>query len=154
MSIFGRVIRSLKELFRAKKKRSRKSKKKKKKLTKTPVKKLLKKKVPAKAKKSPATAKKVKIIVAKPPKENEIKGKLVGTVTHYFPRIQVIVIKVNDGLHTGEKIMIKGSSSHFVQTIKSMQMESVDVKVAKKGDLVGLKVEEEARVGDKVFKVR
>jgi hypothetical protein len=154
MSIFGRVIRSLKKLFRTEKKRSKKSKKKSKKLTKVSSKKSPKKKVPAKVKKpSPSPKKEIKKPVVKPPKEKEIKGKLVGTVTHYFSRIQVIVIKLNDSLRIGEKIMIKGSSTNFIQTIKSMQMESVDVKAAKKSDLIGLKVEKDARVGDKVFKV-
>ncbi len=33
-----------------------------------------------------------------------------------------------------------------------MQVESLDVKVAKKGQLVGLKVDKIVKIGDKVYK--
>ena len=81
-------------------------------------------------------------------------GVLMGDVTHYFSKIQVIVVKITNGkLLAGERIHIKGQQTDFVQAVQSMQIESVDVKEAKKGQLIGLKVAQEARVGDKVFKL-
>jgi hypothetical protein len=36
--------------------------------------------------------------------------------------------------------------------VKSLQIESLDVKIAKKGQLVGLKAAKKAKVGDKIYK--
>lgn len=44
-------------------------------------------------------------------------------------------------------------STDFTQTVRSMQIESVDVRCARSGQLIGLKVEREARVGDKLHKL-
>ena len=79
---------------------------------------------------------------------------LVGEITHYFARIQVVVVKITKGeINVGERIHIKGKKSDFIQKISSLQIESVDVKSAKKGQLVGLKVEKQAEVGDKVYRI-
>ena len=86
-----------------------------------------------------------------PPRIKEI---LVGEITHYFSRIQVVVMKIKQGkLKLGDKLHIKGKVTDFSQDVKSMQIESVDVKEARKGQLIGLKVNKEAKVGDHVFKV-
>jgi len=89
-----------------------------------------------------------------PPAKAASPGERIGEITHYFSRIQVVVIKLTKGLKVGEKIRIKGSSNDFVQTVKSLQIESVDVKAAKKGELVGLKVQKIAKEGDLVFRVK
>lgn len=82
----------------------------------------------------------------------EREQKLAGIVTHYFSRIQVVVIKVIAGkLLVGDVIGIRGKSVQFKQRIESMQIESVNVKVARKGQLIGLKVKQEAKPGDKVY---
>lgn len=78
----------------------------------------------------------------------------IGEITHYFSKIKVAVVKVSAiGLKLGDNINIKGSSTDLVQKVDSMQIESVDVKSAQKGQLVGLKLKKPARVGDKVYKV-
>ncbi len=51
-------------------------------------------------------------------------------------------------------IHVKGAKTDFRQKVKSMQVESVNVKKARKGQLIGLKVIEKANVGDKVYKVK
>jgi putative protease len=100
-------------------------------------------------KRTPANASKIKpTISAKAPKPV-----LIGQITHYFPRISVVVMKITgDLVRVGDTIHIKGQSTDFVQKIDSMQIESVDVKLAKRGQLVGLKVKHLAKPGDKVFK--
>ncbi|MBZ0166115.1 MAG: hypothetical protein K8I00_04850 [Candidatus Omnitrophica bacterium] len=76
----------------------------------------------------------------------------MGEITHYFANIKVAVVKVTGhGLRLGDKINIKGKATDLLQKVESMQIESVDVKAAKKGQLVGLKLAKPARVGDKVF---
>jgi hypothetical protein len=97
--------------------------------------------------KAARAAVKVKKTVAKPSREMP-----AGVVTHYFSRIEVVVINLNKaGLKIGDTIRIKGKNGDFTQKVKSLQIESRDVSSAKKGALVGLKVVREAKVGDKVF---
>lgn len=80
--------------------------------------------------------------------------KLVGEVTHYFTNLGVAVIKVVKGdLKTGDKIHVKGATSDFEQSVDSMQVEHKDVEKAKKGTMFGLKVLQQVREGDSVYKV-
>jgi len=80
--------------------------------------------------------------------------KLVGKITHYFTNIGVAVVEITSGgLSVGDKIHIKGATSDFEQGIESMQVEHESVEKAKKGQSVGLKVDQQAREGDDVFKV-
>jgi len=80
--------------------------------------------------------------------------KLIGKVTHYFTNIGVAVVEITDGsLKKGEKIKLKGATSDFEQVADSMQVEHESVDVAKKGEAVGLKVEQQAREGDEVYKI-
>ncbi len=77
----------------------------------------------------------------------------VGVITHYFDRIKVCVVKLTQGtILIGDKLTILGGKTKFVQKVWSMQIESEDVKVAKKGQLIGLKVDKLVAVGDKVYK--
>lgn len=80
--------------------------------------------------------------------------KLIGKVTHYFTNIGVAVVEITDGnLKKGEKIRIKGATSDFEQVADSIQVEHESVDVAKKGEAVGLKVEQQTREGDEVYKI-
>ena len=85
----------------------------------------------------------------------EAQGVIVGEVTHYFSKIKVCVIKINSGsIFIGDKIQIKGNSSDCVEIVKSLQIENEDVKAARKGQLVGLKIAKRVREGDKVYKIK
>lgn len=76
----------------------------------------------------------------------------VGQITHFFPRIQVVVLKMTGGtISVGNTIHIKGRGTDLIQKVGSLQIESVDVKTARKGQLVGLKVEKAVKVGSKVY---
>ena len=80
--------------------------------------------------------------------------KLVGKVTHYFTNIGVAVVEITEGdLKVGDRIHIKGATSDFEQTVDSMQIEHENVEKAKKGQAIGLKVDQQAREGDQVFKI-
>ncbi len=80
--------------------------------------------------------------------------KLVGKVTHYFTNIGVAVVEIDEGgLKVGDKVHIKGATSDFEQEVTSMQVEHENVEVAKKGQAIGLKVDQQAREGDQVFKI-
>ena len=80
--------------------------------------------------------------------------KLIGKITHYFGKIGVAVLELTEGgLKTGETIHIVGHGADFEQAVESMQVEHENVETAKKGDSVGLKVDEEVKPGTEVYKV-
>ena len=81
-------------------------------------------------------------------------GKLIGKVTHYFSNISVGVIALSAPLSQGDEVrIVGGENTDFNQTVDSMQVDHKDVKKAKKGDSVGLKVSEKVREGYQVYKV-
>lgn len=79
--------------------------------------------------------------------------KLVGKVKHYFSKIGVAVIELNNALKVGDEISIEGAATNVVQKVESMQIEHKNVDHAKKGESVGMKVADKVREGDMVFKV-
>ncbi len=79
--------------------------------------------------------------------------KEVGKVTHYFTRISVAVVELTDTLSVGDKILIKGATTNFEQTVESMQIEHENVNVAHSGQSIGLKVNQRVREGDRVYKI-
>lgn len=84
----------------------------------------------------------------------EEEGKLIGKVTHYFSNIEVAVIKLSAPLSLGETIrIVGGEETDFNQTVESMEVEHEKIKKAKKGDEVGIKVDQKVREGYKVYKV-
>ena len=80
-------------------------------------------------------------------------GKLIGKISHYFGNIEVAVIELSGVLKAGDSIRIIGGETDFTQQVDSMEADHKKVKTAKKGDSVGLKVEEKVREGYKVYKV-
>jgi putative protease len=80
-------------------------------------------------------------------------GKLIGKVSHYFSKIGVAVIELSDKLKAGDTIRIVGGETDFNQTVESMEIEHAEVKEAKAGDSVGLKVSQKVREGYKVYKL-
>ena len=81
-------------------------------------------------------------------------GVLVGQITHFFSRIQVGVVKMSGrDLKLGDRVLVSGKKTNFTQAVKSLQIESVDVPQVHRGQLVGLKLDQTAKEGDKIFKV-
>ena len=85
--------------------------------------------------------------------EEKEQGKLIGKITHYFSHINVAVIELTSPLNVGDQIRIVGGETDFNQEVKSMEMEHEKLSKAKKGDSVGLKVEQKVREGYKVYKI-
>lgn len=84
--------------------------------------------------------------------------KLVGKITHYYEKINVAVVNVSGTIKVGDTIKIKAPETSqretdFSQTVDSMQVEHKQIQEAKKGDDVGMKVGEEVKAGDEVYKV-
>lgn len=79
--------------------------------------------------------------------------KPIGKITHYFSNIEVAVIKLSTPLKSGDTIRIAGGQeADFKQTVSSMQIEHKEVRSAKKGASVGLKVNQKVHEGYKVYK--
>jgi len=77
--------------------------------------------------------------------------KLIGKITHYFDKISVAIVELSGVLKVGDRVHIKGNSTDFEQDISSIQIEHEDMKKAKKGDAIGVKVDEKVREGDEVY---
>ena len=166
MSILKELSDVLKEVFWIKTSRKSKLSKRPKVVKKKTTKKISKPAKSVRFKKTPVTKalKEEKIVkpikAAKLPKVVKAKKSLIdpklvqtGEITHYFDRINVCVVKITQGtILIGDKLTFLGPKTKFVQKVWSMQIESEDVKVAKKGQLIGLKVDKPVTVGDIVYK--
>ena len=76
----------------------------------------------------------------------------IGVITHYYDKIGVAVVKVLKSFSVGDKIKISGHDSEFEQEICSMQMDYKEIKKAKKGESVGMKVDQLVHEHDTVYK--
>ncbi len=76
--------------------------------------------------------------------------KKVGTVTHYYGKIGVVIVDLSSTLKVGDRIKIE-NGTELEQTVDSMQVEHEQVEEAKKGDKVGLKVPQKVHEGATVY---
>lgn len=81
----------------------------------------------------------------------KVARKPIGKVTHYYGGIGVAIVKFNKAVKKGEKVCFCSSASEFDQVISSMQFDHKDIEVAKKGQEIGIKVDEKVREGDEIF---
>jgi len=78
----------------------------------------------------------------------------VGVVKHYYDKIGVAIVQLSSGLSVGDKIRFeKGGEEIFEQVVGSIQVEHEKIDSAKKGGVVGLKVEMGVKEGAEIFKV-
>jgi translation elongation factor EF-Tu-like GTPase len=77
--------------------------------------------------------------------------KEIGEVSTFFSHVGVAAIKLKDKLKVGDRIKIKGHTTDIEQLVDSMQIDRKEVKEAKKGDEIGIKVNDRVRPNDKVF---
>ncbi len=81
------------------------------------------------------------------------KEKKVGKITHFFGKINVGVLELDNALKVGDKIHVMGGDGNrdFTQEVTSLQVEHENIKKASAGDAVGIKLEEQAKEGDEVY---
>ena len=79
--------------------------------------------------------------------------KVVGNITDFFAQPVVAGIELTSTLKVGDTIHIKGHTTDIELNVDSMQINNVNVNQAKAGDLIGIKVSERVRRGDKVYRV-
>jgi len=78
----------------------------------------------------------------------------IGKVTHYYDKIGVAIIELTSDLGVGDKVKFsRGGEDMFEQDVSSMQVEHEKIEKAKKGDVIGLKVEAELKEGAEVYKI-
>jgi hypothetical protein len=76
----------------------------------------------------------------------------IGTITHYFSKINVAVVDLTLPLSVGDRIQIKGPLTDFEQIVDSMQIDRQSIQRAEGGQSVGLKLAQIAREKDVVYK--
>jgi selenocysteine-specific translation elongation factor len=79
--------------------------------------------------------------------------KVIGKVSDFFARPVVAGIQLTGTLKLGDKIHFKGHTTDMELVVESMQINNVDVKQAKAGDAIGIKISDRVRRGDTVYKV-
>jgi putative protease len=78
----------------------------------------------------------------------------IGVVEHFFNKVSVAAIKITGGeLKIGDTIHFVGAHTDFIQKISSMQINRNPVNTVKKGDDVGIKVQDKVREHDVVYKI-
>ena len=77
----------------------------------------------------------------------------LGEVTDYYDRVRAMALTTELTIAVGDRIVVRGATTEFMQTIASMQENRKPVQSAKKGAMIGISIEERCRRGDKVFKV-
>jgi len=76
----------------------------------------------------------------------------IGHVTHFFSKISVVVVELMLPLSVGDRILVKGPSTDFEQSVESMQIEGKSIPRAEGGQSIGLKVVQPAKEKDVVYK--
>lgn len=77
--------------------------------------------------------------------------KAIGKVTHYFGNVGVAVLNLTGKLKVGDDIHLLGHGADFTQKVESMQVDHQPIQAAKKGDDIGLKVDDKVKPGTGVF---
>ncbi len=78
-------------------------------------------------------------------------AKKIGTVTHWYDKIGVAVVKLTGPLSKGDKIKVKKGDEEFEDTVSSLQIDHKDVDSAKKGADAAIKISHKAKEGAEVF---
>lgn len=77
--------------------------------------------------------------------------KKIGNVTHFYGNIGVAIVALTGKLSKGDKVKFEGGKTEFEQTVESMQIEHKEIESAKKGDVIGMKVNEKVSEGADMY---
>ncbi len=76
----------------------------------------------------------------------------VGTIKHFFSKINVAVVELTKPLSVGDHILVKGPQTDFEMNVDSMQIEHQSIQHAESGQSIGLKMAQQAKERDVVYK--
>ncbi|MFH0711386.1 MAG: translation elongation factor-like protein [Candidatus Aenigmatarchaeota archaeon] len=85
--------------------------------------------------------------------EEDVEKMKIGWISHYYGKMGVAVLELEEELRVGDTISIEGPSTSFKQVVDSMEIEHKKVPVAKPGQSVGMKVASAVKEKDTVFKL-
>ena len=74
----------------------------------------------------------------------------IGKITHFYSHLGVGIIALTAPLRVGDSIHVKGHTTDFIQKADSLQLNHQDINAGKKGDEVGVKLDQKVRHGDTV----
>lgn len=77
-----------------------------------------------------------------------------GYCDGYFENIDVAIVKITKPVRQGDRLVFEQEGGLFEQSIESMQINRKDVKLARSGSDIGLKVLKAPKVGAPVYKVK
>lgn len=88
--------------------------------------------------------------------QNEVRNELeVGVVEHFYPRVNVAVVKVQNGvIHRGDRLHIVGRGVDLEETIRSIELNHQPIAIAHEGEEVGIQLSTRVRENDRVYVVR
>ena len=81
----------------------------------------------------------------------KVANKAIGKVSHYYDKIGVAIIELAAPLKVGDKVKFVKGDTETEQIIDSMQIERAAVESAKKGAIIGIKVDEPLKEGTMVY---
>lgn len=79
---------------------------------------------------------------------------LVGKVKHYYSKISVAVVELEENLKIGDEIIVrkKNGEEKFRQKVESMEIEGKKIESAGGGNEIALKVANKVKEGDLIYK--
>jgi putative protease len=77
---------------------------------------------------------------------------MIGRVTHYYPRIGVAAVVLENHIATGDRIHIHGPNDDLHQSVTSMELDHFPIREADAGQDIGIKVVERVHKGDLVYR--
>jgi len=80
-------------------------------------------------------------------------GKKVGVITHYYTKIGVGIVKFTAPFKIGNTLHFQGHATDFKQTITEIELDHQKIQSAKKGQEVGIKLDQKVRENDTVYLV-
>jgi hypothetical protein len=75
----------------------------------------------------------------------------IGKVTHYFDRLSVAVVLLQDELYLDDWILIEGQRTELEQQVLSMQIDRKPIEKGAAGEEVAIKVEDVVHENDDVY---
>lgn len=76
----------------------------------------------------------------------------VGTVTHFFQKIDVAVVEATDRIEVGDTLHVSGANDDFTFTVESMEVDEEPVEAIDEGESAGIKVPQRAHEGSDVLR--
>ncbi len=76
---------------------------------------------------------------------------LIGKVTHYFDRLSVAVVRLQDELYLDDWVLFEGHRTELEQQVHSMQIDRQAIEKGMPGDEVAIKVDNIVHEGDDVY---